>query len=36
MQVLCLRNYLSRTFNINRKIKDEFSKDSDDRELIYS
>ncbi len=36
MRVSCLRNYLFKTFNVNREIKDKFSKDSCSRKLIYS
>ncbi len=36
MRVLCLKNHLFKTFNVNRETENEFSKDSDSRELIYS
>ncbi len=35
MRVSCLKDDLFKTFNINREAKDEFSKDSDSRELVY-
>jgi len=36
MRVSCLRDYLSRTFSVNWETEDEFSKDSDNRKLIYT
>ncbi len=36
MQVSCARDHLSRTIDIHWETKDEFSKDTDDRRMIYS
>ncbi len=36
MQVSCLKDYLFKTFNVNRETKNEFSKDLNNRKLIYS
>ena len=35
MRVSCARDHLSRTINIYRETKDEFSKDTDDHQMIY-
>jgi len=35
MRVSCLKDYFFKTFNINREIKNEFSKDLNSRKLIY-
>ncbi len=35
MQVSCVRDHFSRTIDIHRETKDEFSKDTDDCQIIY-
>ncbi len=36
MQVSCAENHLSRTTDIHWETKNEFSKDTDDHQMIYS
>ncbi len=36
MQVSCARNYLFKTIDIHQETKDEFLKDTDDCQMIYS
>ncbi len=36
MQVLCLRDHLSRTIDIHRRTEDELMKDTSSSEMIYT